>query len=400
VVWPWSRKPRATYSISDPLLIELFNVGQRNYAGVPVNEQTALGLSATWRAVSLISQTIASLPMRTVRDRPDGTRQRISSFLDNPGTADGPTPFEWHEQVMLHLLLHGNAYLAHIVNGAGGMAGLIPIHPLGMRPEWETDANGKRTGRKVFTANLDDGRQRTFTQATMTQIMGLSLDGLRGLSPITIARNSLGTAIAGDRAAAKLFGNGALISGMVTPEEDVTVDEAKQIKADLNAKVSGDIAVINRKLKFTPWTMTAEDAQFLGSRQFSVEEQARWWGVPPHALMQTEKQTSWGTGVAEQNRGLSRTVLAPWTTRVDQRLSRLLPSKQFAERDFAGLERGAPEQEIELLIKQVDAGLLTLNEARRIRNLPPVEGGDELRKAPAATPPDPEPEPDEPEVAA
>lgn len=377
--WPWSRpvEERSTYSASDPLLAQFFNVGPVNLTGVPVNETTALGLSAVWRATSLVSQTIASLPLRSLRENTDGTRQRVSSFLDDPGTAEGMTQFEWVETVVAYLLLHGAAPLAHVYNGGGGLAGLLPIHPLCVSPQWELDTDGRRTGRKVFDVTLDDGTRRTLTQDEMTYIPGLSLDGLRGASVIAYARNSLGTAIAGDRAAARQFGNGAMISGLVTPEEDVTEDEAKAIKAGLDQKIAGvdnasSIAVINRRLKFTPWTMSNEDAQFLESRMFSVEEVARWFGVPPHLLMQTDKQTSWGSGVAEQNRGLARTVLTPWCNRIEQRLSRLLRGQAFVEFDLTGLERGNPEGEIGLLIQQVQAGLLTVNEARAIRNLPPL----------------------------
>jgi HK97 family phage portal protein len=357
-----------------------FNVGPGSYAGVSVNEQSTLGLSAAWRAVSLISQTIASLPLRSLRDSTDGTRQQVSSFLDDPATADGMTQFEWVEQIVAYLLLHGAAPLVHIYNGGGGLAGALPIHPLCVTPEWETDDEGKRTGRKVFQVSLDDGTRRTLTQDEMTYIPGLSLDGLHGLSVITMGRNSLGTAIAGDRAAARQFGNGAMIAGLVTPEEDVTEAEAKVIKEGLDAKITGvdnaaQIAVINRKLKFQPWTMSNEDAQFLESRMFAVEEVARWFGVPPHLLMQTDKQTSWGTGVAEQNRGLARTVLAPWCNRIEQRLSRLLPSSTKVEFDLTGLERGNPEGEIQLLLDQIAGGLLTRDEARAIRNLPPLPAG-------------------------
>jgi HK97 family phage portal protein len=148
----------------------------------------------------------------------------------------------------------------------------------------------------------------------------------------------------------------------------------------LNAKLTGvenagAIAVINRKLKFTPWTLSNEDAQFLQSRQFQIEEIARWFGIPPFELMQTDKQTSWGTGIEAQQRGLARTVLSPWANRLEQRLSRLLPKNQFAEFEFAALERGNPADEIRLLIEQVNAGLLTKNEARAIRNLPPLPEG-------------------------
>jgi len=386
VAW-WRRKrpTNQTYSISDPYLAEWLSLGAPNYAGVAVGEYSALGISAAYRAVALISGTIAGLPMRTIREV-EGTRTRVLSFLDDPGAPAGLTPFAWRETVLAHMLLHGNAYLAHVFNGAGSLAGLTPFHPSAVQVEFADVPGGKR-----FTATLTDGTRQTYDATTMTQVMGLSLDGLRGLSPIEVARNSLGTAIAGDRAAAKMFASGALHSGIVTPEEDVTEDEAKVIKASLNAKTAGwenagEIAVINRRLKFTPWTMSMEDAQFLESRAFQVEEIARWYGVPPHLLMQTEKQTSWGTGVAEQNRGLAVFTLAPWTSRIEQQLSRLLPAPRFCEFDFAGLLQPAPAQEIELLIKQVEAGLITVNEARRVRNMDPVEGGDTLRGVSADTP--------------
>jgi HK97 family phage portal protein len=377
--WNWRREQRsASLSVSDPALIEYFNIGNPNYSGVNIGENSALGLSAVWRAVSLISGTIASLPLRTIREV-DGVTTRVSSFLDNPGGPDGPTPYEWKETVLAHLLLHGNAFLAHVFNGGGGLVALVPLHPLAVSVEqWTSKMDMPRPpGDKFYKATLDDGTVRVFTDDTMTHIPGLSMDGLRGLSPISVARNSLGTAVAGDRAAARMFSSGALISGMVSPDDDVEEEDAKTLKAEINRKVvgwenAGDIAFVNRKLKFTPWSMSAEDAQFLQSRQFQIEEVARWYGVPPYELMQTEKQTSWGTGIEAQQRGLARQVLGTWATRIDQRLSRLLPNPRFVEFDFKGLERPTPEQEIDLLLKQVKGGLITVNEARSIMNMQPM----------------------------
>jgi HK97 family phage portal protein len=135
---------------------------------------------------------------------------------------------------------------------------------------------------------------------------------------------------------------------------------------------AGTVAFVNRQLKFTPWTMPATDAQHLESRIHQVEEVSRIFGVPPHLLGQTEKQTSWGTGVTEQNRGLSRYTLMAWTSRVEQRLTRLLPNKQFCEFDYAGLLQGSAQEELQMLIDQVGAGILTADEARAVRNLPPL----------------------------
>ncbi len=162
------------------------------------------------------------------------------------------------------------------------------------------------------------------------------------------------------------------------------VIETEKIKTLLDRKVAGwehagQLAVINRNLKFTPWAMTFADAQFLQSRAFQIEEVARWFGIPPFALMQTEKQTSWGTGIESQQRGLARTVLAPWTTRIEQALSPLLPVEWFLRFDFTGLERATPAEEADLVISKYDAGLMTRNEARQKLGLPRVEGGDDFK---------------------
>lgn len=393
VQWPWSGRKSAeptdlTLSVSDPLLAGYFSVGGTDYSGIVVSESNALALSAVWRSVSLISGTLASLPLRTLRDKGNGERERVGSIFDNPGGPDGPTPFSWKETAFAHLLLHGNLFLLHVRNEAGALAALLPVHPLGVTIELPT-ADDHRTGNlprggKWFKIMLDNGERVRLDADDITHVMGLSLDGVSGLSPITVARTSLGTAVAGDRSAAKMFSSGALISGIVSPEDETEPFESTEIKRQLDRNVNGwenagTIAVVNRRLKFSPWTMSAVDAQFLQSRQFSIEEIARWWGVPPFELMQTEKQTSWGTGIEAQQRGLGRTVLAPWASRFEQSGSRLLANPRFVEFDFSGLERPTPDMEIDLLIKQVTAGLLTLNEARAIRNMPPVPGGDAVK---------------------
>jgi HK97 family phage portal protein len=366
------------FSVSDPSLGRIFQIGPPNFSGVDVGESTAMSLSAVYRAVSLISGTCGTLPMRTLRDTGDGMRQRMSSVFDDPGGPDGPTPMNWTETTVAHLVLHGNAYLRKIYGGAGQLIALEHIHPMCVTPRWPRPGEDDYEIRKKhFWVTLLDGRTMDMTSDDLVHVMGLSLDGVAGMSCITMARNGLGTALAGDRAAAKMFSSGALIAGMVSSEDEVDEDEATVIKASLDRSANGwenagTIPFINRKLKFTPWTMSAADAQFLESRAFQIEEIARWFGVPPHLLMQTDKQTSWGTGVEEQNNGLARFTLNHWTTRIEQALSRLLPGPRWVEFDYAGLERPTPEDEIALLISQVQAGLLTVDEARAIRNMPPL----------------------------
>jgi hypothetical protein len=220
-------------SIADPAVAFLFGYGDPSMPRV--SEHTALTLSAVYRAVSLIAGSIASLPLRTLQETSDGQRERVSSFLDRDPTGKGLlTPYEWKELTLVHLVLHGDAFLQHVYNGGGAISGLWPVHPLAVEVELDEGAPGG----KLFTVRLDDGTKKTFDGSTMTHIPGLSLDGVRGVSPISLARQSLGTAIAGDKAAGKMFQNGSMIQGLVTPVDDLTEDEAKAVQSSLTGKIN------------------------------------------------------------------------------------------------------------------------------------------------------------------
>lgn len=373
-----------SYSIGDPAIA--FLLGYTTPGQPTISEYSALTLSAVWRAVSIISGSVASLPLRTLREDSDGLKTRVPSFLDTPG-GDLLTPFEWRERVMVHLLLHGNAYLQHLYNGAGQLIALHPVHPSYVSTTWDAS----RPGGKLFRVGSTPesgwiGPLLDLDASSMTQIMAMSPDGLTGLSMITQARMSFGTGIQGDKAGYRTFANGALISGLVSPhgDEDLTEDEAKTVKSMVNRTMTGpenagDLVVVNRKLDFTPWQMNAADAQFLQSREFQIDEVGRWFGVPPHLLGLVDKSTSWGQGIAEQNRGLARYTLTGWTGRIEQRMSHVLPATVTAEFDYSTFVRPSPEDEINLLVTQVNNGLLSPNEARAVRNLPPIPGGDTFR---------------------
>jgi len=208
--------------------------------------------------------------------------------------------------------------------------------------------------------------------------LGPASTGLRGVSLFWTHRRIFQIAMAAEKASARTFTD-ALIGGLVTTdgEEDVDGDEAKLILEHLNGKVSGAenagrLAFINRHLKLTNWQMSNLDAQFSESRAFQIEEFARMLGLPPHLLAAVDKQTSWGTGVAEQNLGLARYCLMAYTSRIEAALNTALPFPEFVEFDYKGLLQGTPKDEIDLLIAETGAGLLERNEARAVINLPPT----------------------------
>lgn len=382
-----TEKRSASYGLADPALADWLGVGSRSYAGVSVGEWSALGVPAVWRSVSLIAGTVASLPLKTYRDLPDGSRERVKSFLDNPAGVEAQTPYEWTETVMTHLLIHGNAFLLHQYGGAGQLMGLTPVHPSAVAVAYDASVPGG----KIYRVSLADGSSRDYTGVDLTHVPGLSVDPHgRGLSPLEIARNSFGTTIASEQSAARLFGNGMLLSGIVTPEDDLTEEEAKTIKESLQRKMlgsenAGDVAVINRRLKFEKWSMSNEDAQWIESREFQITEVARLFGVPVQLLM-ADGASSWGSGIAELVAAWVRFSLSGWTARLEQRLSRLLPTPRFVRFDYHNLLRPTPADEIRLVIEEVNNGLLTTNEGRALLELPPVPDGDTLRLPPGSPP--------------
>lgn len=363
-------------SISDPAAFPLFGVVP-SLSGVNVNEVTALGNAAVQRCVAIIAGGIASLPLGAVHQEGGLTLPAQCLWLDNPV---GPlTRFELVETTLMHMLLHGNAYLAHIRGGAGQLLGLNPIHPTAVQIDLDPQTNAK-----TYRVTLIDGSQRVFDDSNLTHVKWLSLDGIRGLSPITLARHGVfGTSIAADQSAAKMFKDGALMSAIATVDEAVSEEDAKAIADGLRRRAAGvsnaaEIAFINRNVKITPWSLSNEDAQWLQSREFQKSEVATWFGIPETLVGLSEKQSSWGTGITQMHRAMVTWTFSQWTARIEARLSLLLPDNETVRFDYKGLLAPDPEKEIALLCQMVAGGILTQNEARQRQNLPPIAGGDVL----------------------
>lgn len=390
--WPWSSRERysgQSWSIGDPAFAAWLR-NTEDMDGESVTPYTVLGLSAVLRSVSVISGTIAGLPLRTY-ERQGDDRARVPSVFDDPYPGvEGMTRFAWAETVLIHLLLWRNAYLWHDARDTrtGEVTAYRPIHP---------DAITKIErvgGKKQFTYRDDAGESKVVGTKWITHIPGPSLDGSCGHPLLSSARAIFSGAISGDKAAQTTLRRGIRLAGLLTPEEGEELGETEgdAILEMLRQRVvgrehAGDVALINRRMKLAPWTPNNIESQWAETRQAVLGEVGRLFGMPAHLLNDTEKQTSWGTGVAEQNLGLARYTLMHWSTRLEQGLSLRLPADQFCEFDYAGLLQGTPAEEIQLLIAQVDAGLLTIDEARKIRNLPPLTAAQKAAMQPPPAPP-------------
>ena len=403
--------PGNLLSIVNPELVALFG-GYSLDGDVTVSELSTLGNSAFYRAIMLISGTLGQLKLNTFTDDKDGQPKKVGSIFDDPDSINlggRQTPFEWKQTLFIHRILYGSAFCQKIKTSAGALVRLPLIHPSNVQIEEPTPQEYKDgklpLGGKWFKVTMQDNSQKKFDANDIFEIPNITIDGVCGIGLLTIARQSISTTLSGDRASNRAMNTGLSVSALITPEDDLThdiTDDIPEIRRQLDRELTGPnkaggFGLLNRRLKVQPLSITPKDAQFMERQQFQIEEVSRFTGVPPHLLMQTDKQTSWGTGVEEQNRGMAVFVLGPTTKGFEERCSNLLANPRWVEFEFAALLKPSPEKEIELLLKQTgNKPILTVNEARAIRNLPPVPGGNVLIIESALVP-DPE-EKDEEEV--
>lgn len=346
-------------------------------AGVQVTETSALAMPAVWRAVSVVANNAAALPLHVYMD---GTKDRATSaLLDDPHPE--LTRFELWRLAYVHRLLWGNAYLQKVRNRAGEIVQLWPIRPNRVQVDREQPSAGNPGG-KVFWVQTEGGGRRRLTAEQIMHLPALGYDGVTGCSPVRAAAQGIGLGIAAERAAGRLYGSGNMISGVLQTEQRLKPDQAAALKAGWKARYGGaqaasDVAVLDSGASFHPVTMPYRDSQFLESRQFQAIEVARMFGVPPFLLMSTEKSTSWGTGLEQQAQGFVTWDLSPtWLTPTEQRVEKeLLPTGQYAKYQLGGLLRGDSTARALFYRAMRDTGAFSANDIRGLEDMPPITDG-------------------------
>ncbi|MFJ4712714.1 phage portal protein [Streptomyces sp. NPDC088785] len=350
--------------------------GTPGEAGVPVTETRALHMPSVWRSVSVIANVAAGLPLHTYTS---GSRDRTDvPLLLEPHPE--LTRFELWRLVYVHRLLWGNAYLQKIRNGAGQIVQLWPVRPDRVKVDREKPGDGNPGG-KVFWVEDDSGVRQRLTTREILHLPALGYDGVTGCSPIRAAAEGIGLGLAAEKAAARLYGSGNMISGILQTEQRLNPEQAASLKASWKAKVHGagsasDVAVLDAGASFQPVAMPYRDSQFLESRQFQVVEVARMFGVPLFLLMETQKSTSWGTGLEQQAQGFVTWDLAPtWLTPTEQRVNKeLLGTRVYAKYQLGGLLRGDSSARAVFYRAMRDTGAYSANDIRELEDLPPIPG--------------------------
>ena len=359
-------------------------------SGKSVTERSAMQMTAVYACVRILSESIAGLPVHLYRYQDDGRKEKAVDHTLYHLLHDEPNPemtsFVFRETLMTHLLLWGNAYAQIIRNGKGEVIALYPLMP--NRMTVDRDEKG-HLYYSYQTSDSDAPTMKTGTvnlkQTDVLHIPGLGFDGLVGYSPIAMAKNAIGMAIACEEYGAKFFANGATPGGIL--EHPGTVKDPSKVRDSWNAAFGGSgnankVAVLEEGMKYTPISISPEQAQFLETRKFQIDEIARIFRVPPHMVGDLDKSSF--SNIEQQSLEFVKYTLEPWIVRWEQSINRALlseteKSEYFVRFNVEGLLRGDYQSRMQGYATARQNGWMSANDIRELENLdriPAEEGGD------------------------
>ena len=359
-------------------------------SGKSVTERSAMQMTAVYSCVRILAEAVAGLPLHLYKYTDSGGKEKA---IDHPLYRllhDEPNPemssFVFRETLMTHLLLWGNAYAQVIRNGKNEVIALYPLMPNKMTVD--RDANGQLYY-SYYRGNDEAIRDAQNTvilkPSDVLHIPGLGFDGLVGYSPIAMAKNAIGMAIACEEFGAKFFANGAAPSGVL--EHPGTIKDPSRVRDAWQSQFggssnSGKVAVLEEGMKYTPISISPEQAQFLETRKFQINEIARIFRVPPHMVGDLEKSSF--SNIEQQSLEFVKYTLDPWVIRWEQSIHRALLSADekaayFVKFNLEGLLRGDYQSRMNGYAIGRQNGWMSANDIRELENLdriPAEEGGD------------------------
>lgn len=377
-------------------LYEWLTGGAASAAGPSVTERTAMSIGAVYACVGLIGGAIASMPLPIYKRTPDG-RQRVDHdiwWLLNEQPCTCMSAAVMWEYLIWSLLLHGDAFA--VIKRVSPMSPVIaeiePVHPLCVTVQEVNE-------RLIYTI-VDEDEAHVVDQDDMLHIPGLGFNGLRGLSPLRYAaRQTFGLALAAEEYSARFFSNGARPDYVITTETKMDAEQQKLFRESWMARYAGlknshiPALLTGGNADVKSLTLSPEEAQLMATRNFQTVDIARIYGVPPHMIGITEKTTSWGSGIEQMGIAFVKYTLQRHLVKIEQEINRKIFRKSlqfFAEFNTAGLERGdykARNEGYRIAAGRAgEPGWMTINEIRRLENMPPIAGGDELFKPTTGAP--------------
>lgn len=362
-------------------LEEALRSGTVTASGAAVTPDSAMRVAAVYACVRIISGAVATLPLHIKRRVDERTREDASETPIWTVLRRKPnrwqTPSQFRRMLQAHLLLRGNAY-AMIVRSRGLVQELIPLNP----DRVEVRQTDDLALEYIYTRQ--DGRRIRLRQDEVFHLVGLTLDGVHGVSAIAYARETIGLSLAMEDHGATTFRNGARVSGVLKHPNKLGAEAVANLKAGLEefrsgGEQEGKNLILEEGMDYARIAMTAEDAQWIESRKFSRTDIAMFFGVPPHMIGDTEKSTSWGTGIEQQSIGFVAWTLEDHLTMWEEAINRDLIGAEddlYARFNRAALVKGDIKARWEAYVKGLQWGVYSPNEIRALEDQNPRDGGD------------------------
>lgn len=347
-----------------------------------VTEQTSIQLTSVYACVRVIAETIASLPLNVYRRNGDGSQEVAHDhelqWLLHDVPNDEMTSFVWREQMLTQLLLWGNSYTQIIRSGKKSIVQLYPLLSSNMSVDREANGNLK------YEYQLADGSTVQLRPEEVLHIPALGFDGVMGYSPIALAKAAIGLSLAAEEYGGKFFANGAMPTGVLEhpgKPKDMERVRASWNKAYGGSENAGKVAILEEGMKFSRISMPNNEAQFLETRKFQVNEICRIYRVPPHMIGDLEHATF--SNIEHQSISFAVHTIRPWVVRIEQAINRaLIPEnergKVYVRFNMDGLMRGDYKSRMEGYAIARQNGWMSANDIRALEDMnliPDEEGG-------------------------
>ena len=388
------RPQNVTYSES---VMEAFGVAP---SGATVSASSAMRVSAVAACVGRISGSIVSMPLHVYQSTGDDARKRLKKdnlwFLLNESPSPQYTAASMWEYVSMAQLLRGDAFVLIRRALNGNVRELLPLPWGSVSPMRYPDGSVR------YYVNLPTHNISTwFEPSEILHFPGLGFDDslMRSQSVISFgAKSAIGGALAMDEYSGQFFANGAHPSIILNSDKKMTGEQVEQLQAAFTRKYSGSSnyhrlpMVLTEGLTAKEISISAQDSQLIEARRFSVLDICRAFGVPPHLVGETSGSTSWGSGIESMGRAFVQYTLSPWLIKIENEINRKIfprDSGKFIEFDRDSMQAGDSAAQGTFFRMALGGpgsgdGIYSVNEIRKMKNMPPVEGGDELYKAPRA----------------
>lgn len=343
----------------------------------------AMCVAAFYRCVSLIAGAVATMPASVKRRVDERTRVDASDHqlwtLLRRRPNRWQTPSQFKRQLQTQALMRGNGYAMKVMAGRR-VSALIPLHPDRMRVEQLADFSLQ------YDYTRKDGTRIKLPQSEVMHLLGMTLDGVNGLSVMSCARATIGHAVALQKHGTATFANSTRLGGTLKHPGKLGPEAVKTLRESLEIyrgpENAGKNLILEEGMTFERMAMTLEDAQFIESAGLTRQEIYMFFGVPPHMAGDTSKSTSWGTGIEQQSLGFVAYTLQDWLTTWEETIARDLIDERetdlFVRFNTAGLVRGDIKTRYGAYSVARQWGLQTINEIRALEDMNPIDGGDEL----------------------